>query len=63
MPPFRELAPHPMVSDSSTTTFVPRLASESAAESPVNPAPMTATSALYGNGCAGGVGIWTVVSQ
>jgi hypothetical protein len=52
-----------MVSDSSTTTFAPRLASESAAESHVNPAPMMATSALSGNGCAGGVGICTVVSQ
>jgi len=33
--------------------FAPRLASERAAESPVNRRPMTATSALSGNGCAG----------
>jgi hypothetical protein len=53
MPPLRELAPQPMVSDSSTTTFAPRLASASAAESPVNPAPMMATSALSADGSAG----------
>ena len=64
MPPLRELAPQPMVSDSSTATFAPRLASVRAAESPVKPAPITATSTMSGSGRADSVvGISVVVSQ
>jgi hypothetical protein len=50
MPPLRELAPHPIDSLSSTATFAPRLASVRAADSPVNPAPITATSTTSGKG-------------
>ena len=64
MPPLRELAPHPMVSDSSTATFAPRLASVRAAERPVNPAPITATSTVSGRDPeAFGAAIAVVVSQ
>ena len=64
MPPFRELAPHPIVSASSTATLAPRRARVRAAESPVNPAPITATSTTPGTGCdASVVGNPVVVSQ
>ena len=63
MPPFRELAPQPIVSASSTATLAPRRASVIAAESPVNPAPTTATSTLSGKGRKDGFGICTVSSQ
>ena len=48
IPPFRELAPHPMLSASSTATFAPRLARVRAAERPVKPEPITATSTVFG---------------
>src|SRR5438270_12004473 len=63
MPPFRELAPQPMVSASSTAVLAPRRARARAAESPVNPAPTTATSTLSGKGRKDGFGICTVSSQ
>src|SRR6516162_2489362 len=50
IPPLRELAPQPMLWASSTTTFAPLRASTRAAERPVYPAPMTATSARSGRG-------------
>src|SRR5438552_3617373 len=49
MPPLRELAPQPIVSDSRTATVAPRLAKARAAERPVKPAPIIATSALSGS--------------
>ena len=64
MPPLRELAPQPTVSASSTATLAPCLANVRVADSPVYPAPITATSTLSGNGCvASAFGISTVVSQ
>src|SRR3990172_2476728 len=64
IPPFRELAPHPIVSASNTTTLTPRRASARAAERPVNPLPMTATSAFPGHGrAASGSGIASVSIQ
>ena len=64
MPPLRELAPQPMLSLSSTTTFAPLAASVRAADNPVKPAPMTATSAASGSARAASVrGISTVVNQ
>src|SRR5574341_1421043 len=64
IPPFRELAPHPIVSASNTTTLTPRRASARAAERPVKPLPMIATSAFPGHGRAGsGSGIVTVSIQ
>jgi len=50
IPPLRELAPQPIVSASSTTTFVPRFAKVRAALNPVYPPPMIATSTLSGMG-------------
>src|SRR6516164_8006331 len=50
IPPLRELAPQPILWASSTTTFAPLRASTRAAERPVYPAPMTATSARSGRG-------------
>ena len=64
IPPLRELAPHPMVSDSSTTTLAPRFESARAAERPVKPAPMTATFTRSGSRRVGSVpGIFVVVNQ
>ena len=64
MPPLRELAPHPIVSDSSTATFAPRLAKVRAADKPVKPAPITATSTVSGTDPALSLsGIDTVVNQ
>ena len=50
MPPLRELAPQPTVSDSRTATLAPHLARVRPAERPVKPAPMTATSLASGRG-------------
>src|SRR5690348_3240332 len=50
MPPLRELAPQPGVSASRTATRAPRLARTRAEESPVIPAPITATSTDSGKG-------------
>ena len=64
MPPLRELAPHPIVSPSSTVTFAPAFANLRAADKPVKPAPMTATSAVSGSARDPSVaGISTVVNQ
>src|SRR5581483_10102158 len=64
IPPLRELAPHPRVCASSTATWAPRLASVRAADKPVNPAPITATSTRSGKlGAGSGFGISTVVNQ
>ena len=49
MPPLRELAPQPMVWVSSTATLMPRRASARAAQRPVMPPPMTATSTRVGS--------------
>src|ERR1700736_697961 len=63
MPPFRELAPHPTVWDSRTATLAPRFASVLAADNPVKPAPITATSTRSGEGCCGSAGISAVYNQ
>src|SRR5690348_160982 len=64
MPPLRELAPQPGVSASRTATRAPRLARTRAAESPVIPPPITATSAASGKGSEGAAdGIEAVSSQ
>ena len=47
-PPLRELAPQPTRSRSRTTTDAPAIASRRAADSPVYPAPTTATSTRDG---------------
>src|SRR5713101_5336313 len=49
MPPDRLEAPSPGASASSTTTDRPDLASVSAADNPAYPAPMIATSQLFGS--------------
>ena len=64
MPPLRELAPQPTVSDSSTATLAPRFARVRAADRPVKPAPITATSTRSGSaGALSPCGIATVVNQ
>src|SRR5713226_8851703 len=63
MPPLRELAPQPTVSASKAAMRAPAFASVRAADNPVKPAPITATSTLSGKGCGAGVGISTVFSQ
>src|ERR1700730_1887641 len=63
MPPLRELAPQPMVWDSRTATDPPPRARERAAERPVKPAPMMATSTRCGNSRGAGAGLSTVSSQ
>src|SRR6266478_2959826 len=64
MPPLRELAPQPNVSDSNTATFTPRFARARAAESPQNPPPTTATSIVSGRVCEAAIaGEPTVVAQ
>src|SRR5260370_34982826 len=63
MPPLRELAPQPMVWASKMATDAPPRARDRAAERPVKPAPITATSRRCGNSRATGVGICTVSSQ
>jgi hypothetical protein len=51
------------VFDSSTTTLAPRFPRVRAAERPVKPAPITATSAEEGNSPVVAAGIEVVVSQ
>ncbi len=63
MPPLRELAPQPMVCESKTATVAPDFASDLAAERPVNPAPIMATSTRCGSSRVTAAGISTVSSQ
>ena len=50
IPPLRPDAPQPTVWRSKTATLAPCLANSRAADSPVNPAPMIATSTSSGTG-------------
>ena len=61
-PPFRPEAPQPTFAPSSTTTRCPRSASSSAADSPVNPAPTTQTSAATSPASGGRGGAWCAVA-
>jgi len=63
MPPLRELAPQPIELASRMTTFTPRFARVRAAERPVKPAPIMATSVRAGTSPAVPDGIAAVVSQ
>src|ERR1700756_3003791 len=63
MPPLRELAPQPMVCASKTVTDAPDFARVRAAERPVKPAPIMATSTRWGKSRAAGFGISMVSSQ
>src|SRR5215510_10982080 len=63
IPPFRQLAPQPTFSASNTATRAPPFASVRAADNPVKPPPITATSTLSGNGRTGSRGASTVVNQ
>src|SRR5882724_8588162 len=63
MPPLRELAPQPMVCESKTATVAPDFASDLAAERPVSPAPIMATSTRCGSSRVTAAGISTVSSQ
>jgi hypothetical protein len=64
IPPLRELAPQPKVFASSTAVCTPRFANILAAESPVTPLPMMATSTLSGKAREGSArGMVAVSSQ
>src|SRR5260370_1336003 len=62
MPPLRELAPQPTVSASKTATRAPDFASVRAADNPVKPLPITATSTLSGKGEGAGH-VWVALAE